>query len=128
MGVQDAVAAVCAFSAEGELGALAIEFCSPLNQFVDALGSVFLPQHFGGFGIAKSIPALQRVLKVETDLIFVAKCGCNASLGPLRVGLGDFALCLRRELCQHSPAQPQRATLLLRRQSPGNRFGTAQTS
>ena len=91
VGVQDAVAAVRAFPAEGELGALAIEFGAPLNQFVDALGSVF-HQHLGRFGIAKAIAGLQRVLQVKTDLVLVAERGRDATLGPLRVRFRDFAL------------------------------------
>ncbi len=84
MRVQDAVTAVRAFPTEGEFGALAIEFCAPLNQFVDAFGRVF-HQHLGSFGIAQAIAGLQRVLEVKTDLVFVAECGRNTALGPLRV-------------------------------------------
>ena len=91
MRVQNAVAAVRAFAAEGELGALAIEFRAPLNQFIDALGGV-LHQYFGGFGIAQAIAGLQRVLEVETDFVFVAECGRNAALGPLRIRFSDLAL------------------------------------
>ena len=126
VGVQDAVAAVRALPAEGELGALPIEFRAPLNQFLDALGSVF-DQHLGGFGIAETIARLQGVLQVEADFVFIAECGRDAALSPLRVGFGDLALGQNEDSCPRRPVRWRRAVRQLRRQSPGNQFGTAQT-
>jgi hypothetical protein len=75
MRVQDAVAAVRAFTAEGELGSPAIEFRAPLNQFSDSLRSVFY-KNSRGFWLAKAVAGLQSVLKMEADFIFVAE-GCR---------------------------------------------------
>ncbi len=40
MRVQNAVAAVRSFAAEGELGALAVKFRTPLNEFFDTLRGI----------------------------------------------------------------------------------------
>ena len=91
MGVQNTVAAVGAFAAESQFGALAVKFCSPLNQLLDAPGGI-LDQDFGGFGIAEAIAGLEGVLKVQTDFVFIAESGGDAALCPLGIGVRNFAL------------------------------------
>ena len=91
MGMQNPVAAMCAFAGKGELGSLAIELRAPLNQFFDALRA-FLHQDFRGFRIAQTIAGNERVLQVQADFVFVAECGGDAALGILGGRVGDFSL------------------------------------
>jgi hypothetical protein len=90
MGVQDAVAAVCSFATEGQLGAMAIEFRAPLNQFLDSQRRI-LDQNFRCLQVAQAVAGLQRILQVKTDLVFIAERGRNPALRPLRIRVGDFA-------------------------------------
>src|SRR5579864_3109213 len=90
--VKNAIAAVRAFAAEGQLGAIAIKLRSPCDQLFNTLGSIF-HQDPGGFGIAQAIARVERVLQVQADFIFVAEGGSNSALGKLRVRFGDFSLC-----------------------------------
>src|SRR5689334_19656976 len=92
MSVQDAVTAVCTFAAEGELGAVSVEFRAPLNQFFNAIGS-FLDENLRGLGIAKAIPSRKGVLQVQADLVFVAQSSRNSTLCPVCIGISDLLLC-----------------------------------
>lgn len=91
MGVQDAVAAVRAFAAEGELGALPVEFRAPLNQLLNAVRRIF-DEDFGSVGIAETITGQKCVLEMEADFILVAQCGGDTALRPLGIGVPNFTL------------------------------------
>ena len=71
MSVQDAVAAVCALARKSQLGAFAVEFRAPLNQFLDALRTFFY-QYLGSIGVAQPIARIECVLEMKADLVFVA--------------------------------------------------------
>jgi len=88
--VQNAIAAMRAFAGEGKFGSVAIELGAPLNQFIDPLGT-FFDENLGSFDVAQSVAGVERVLKVESDFIFVAERGGDSALGILRSGVGDFA-------------------------------------
>ena len=92
MGVQHAVAAVCAFAGEGDLGAGAVELGAPLDQLFDARRT-FFDQHARGFFVDQAVAGLQRVFQMQPNFIVVAERGGDSALRILRIGLGDFALC-----------------------------------
>ena len=90
LGVQDTRAAVRTLTGERQLGPGAVEFRSPGNQLLDALGA-FLHQHLGRFGVAEAVAGVERVLKVEADFVFVAEGRGNPALGILGVGFRQLA-------------------------------------
>src|SRR2546430_7964106 len=72
MCVQDAVTTVCAFARESQLGAFAVEFRAPLNQFLDALRTFFY-QYLGSIGVAQPIARIECVLVIKADPASVAE-------------------------------------------------------
>ena len=93
MGVQNAGAAVGSFAGEDELGAGAVEFGTPLDQFGDVLGA-FFDEQGNGVGAAQAVASLQGVLLVEGDLVFVAERYGDAAVGPggcgiVEIGFGE---------------------------------------
>src|SRR6185437_4147118 len=90
MGVQNAVAAVRAFTTESEFGTVAVELRSPGDEFLDPFGGV-LDQNFCCFRIAETVACIQRVLQVQADFILVAERRSYPALRILRAGIGDLA-------------------------------------
>ena len=91
MGVQNAIAAMRAFTSKSELGALAVKFGAPLNEFLDAPGGV-LDEGFGSFNIAQAVAGDESVLQVQADFVFIAEGGGNSALGELGIGIGNLTL------------------------------------
>jgi len=89
VGVKDTISAVCAFASEGEFRAFAIELRPPLDEFLDALGSI-LDQHSRRFRIAEAIAGVERVLLVEADFVFVAEGYGNSALRPCSGGIAEI--------------------------------------
>ena len=61
--MQNAVAAVCAFTSESKLRTFAIELRAPANQFLDPLRSI-LDQNSRCVGVAKTIAGIESVLQM----------------------------------------------------------------
>src|SRR5258708_25799983 len=87
---------------EGKLGAAGIELRGAVNQLLDAVRT-FRHKHLSGFEIAESVARNQRVLQVQTDLIFIAEGHRDAALGVLRGRFAEFVFCQY----QHSPRRRQ---------------------
>src|SRR6266700_3056483 len=81
--MQYAIAAVRSFASERQLRALTVKLRPPLNQFFNAFRSVF-HQCPCCLGIAETITSVQRVLKMQADLVFIAQRGRNPTLRQLR--------------------------------------------
>ena len=47
---------------------------------------------FAASTIAQAVAGIERVLQMKADFVFIAECGGNAALRPLRVGIGNLAL------------------------------------
>src|SRR5207244_895313 len=77
--MQNAIATVRPFASERQLRAAAVKLCAPLNQFFNAFRSVF-HQCPCCLGIAETITSVQRVLKMQADLVFIAQRGCDSAL------------------------------------------------
>src|SRR6266702_636740 len=86
MRVQHSIAAMCAFAGERQLGALAVELRTPLDQLLNACWT-FFDQHAGGVRITQTVAGIQRVLQVEADFIFIAQGRGNSTLRILCVAL-----------------------------------------
>ncbi len=91
MGVQHAVAAVRSFAGERDLGARAIEFRTPFNEFFDTRRT-FFDQDACSLFVTETVAGLQRVFQMQADFIVIAERGGDAALRVLRVGLRNFAL------------------------------------
>src|SRR5690348_2443342 len=83
MRVQNTAAAVRSFAGECQLCAIAVKFCSPGNQFLDALRP-FLHQNVRSFRVDDAVTGIDGVLKMEADFVFVAQGDSNSALGVLR--------------------------------------------
>src|SRR2546426_10650502 len=77
--MQNAIAAVRFFASERQLRALAAKLRAPLNQFFNAFRSIF-HEDSCRFRIAETITCVQRVLKMQADLVFIAQRGCDSAL------------------------------------------------
>src|SRR5256886_16167930 len=87
--MQNAIAAVRFFASERQLRALAAKLRAPLNQFFNAFRSIF-HQCPCCLGIAETITCVQRVLKMQADLVFIAQRGHNPTLRQLRGRILDL--------------------------------------
>src|SRR6266480_2390782 len=87
--MQNAIAAVRFFASERQLRALAAKLRAPLNQFFNAFRSIF-HQCPCCLGIAETITSVQRVLKMQADLVFIAQRGRNPTLRQLRGRILDL--------------------------------------
>src|SRR5947209_18847327 len=77
--MQNAIATVRPFASERQLRAAAVKLCAPLNQFFNAFRSVF-HQCPCCLGIAETITSVQRVLKMQADLVFIAQRRSDSAL------------------------------------------------
>src|SRR5436190_901288 len=82
MRMQDTGAAVRSFASEGQLGAVAVKSCAPVDQLLDALRPLF-HQYSGGLGIAQTVAGIERILQMQPNIIFVAQGYGDAALGVL---------------------------------------------
>src|SRR5438093_4527278 len=87
--MQNAIAAVRFFASERQLRALAAKLRAPLNQFFNAFRSIF-HEDSCHFKIAETITCVQRVLKMQADLVFIAQRGRNPTLRQLRGRILDL--------------------------------------
>ena len=87
--MQNAIAAVRFFASERQLRALAAKLRAPLNQFFNAFRSIF-HEDSCRFRIAETITCVQRVLKMQADLVFIAQRGRNPTLRQLRGRILDL--------------------------------------
>src|SRR5258706_1063913 len=78
--MQNTIATVSALARECQLGAIAIEFRAPLNQFLNSRRAL-LDEHADCFYIAQAVSRDECVLEVKAHFIFIAKCGGDSSLG-----------------------------------------------
>ena len=69
--------------------AFAIEFRTPSDQFLYALRA-FLHQHARRRFIHQAVAGGDRVLQMQSNLIFVAECHRDAALGILGSAFGEF--------------------------------------
>jgi hypothetical protein len=79
MGMQDAVAAVSAFTSEDKLCTPAIECGSPFNELLNGSGA-FFDQSANCVDIAESVAGKNRVLFVQLNFVVVAECNSYAAL------------------------------------------------
>jgi hypothetical protein len=89
--MQNAVPAVRSLTPEGQLGAFAVKFRSPLNEFFDPFRGI-LDQNAGSFNVAETVTGIECVLQMQADFIFVVERGGNSALGELSVGVSHLAL------------------------------------
>src|SRR5438270_11522188 len=87
MSVQHAISTVCTFTGEGQLGAGAVEFRTPLDQLFDTQRP-FFNEHACRFGIDDAVAGVERVLEMKLDLVFIAEGNGDAALGISGVALG----------------------------------------
>src|SRR5579859_1429423 len=78
------------FASEGQLGAMAIEGCAPIDELLDALRPLF-DQHAGGLGIAYAVAGFERILQMQADIVFITQGDGDAALGILRGRFGELA-------------------------------------
>src|ERR1051326_4967397 len=83
MRMQDAVAAVRRLTCESQLGSLAVELRSPLDQLLNPVRP-FFHQDARGVGVHDPITRVDGVLKMQADLVFVAQRYRDAALRVLR--------------------------------------------
>ena len=79
MRMQHPVAAVRAFSREGQPGSLAVELRAPLDELPNRRGS-FLHQGAHRRTVAEAVSRVQRVLLVQFDLVVVAQSDGDPAL------------------------------------------------
>src|SRR5579859_1570946 len=79
--VKNARTAVRRFAGEGEFCAGPVEFRAPFDELRDVLRT-FFDKERDGFGAAKAIAGVDRVLLVQADFVFVAEGHGNAALRP----------------------------------------------
>src|ERR1051326_1609684 len=83
MRMQDAVAAVRRLTCESQLGSLTVELRSPLDQLLNPVRP-FFHQDACGVGVHDTVAGVDRILKMQADLIFVTQRYSNSALCVLR--------------------------------------------
>src|SRR6266849_8983347 len=90
--VENARAAVCSFSREGQFRPCVTGAGAPSNQLSDVLRA-FIDKQFHQFRAAQPVSLLESFLLMQSDRVLVAERSCDASPRPPRCRIGQVGLC-----------------------------------